>query len=193
MKKLPLMYVVAVLVGLLPVVSALASVTADLSQAEGQYRAGQYVQAERSYQIVIQRADRNKPAEADAAFNARKKLPLVYIATDRLPEARDAVQQLLSRYAQHEFLPHAIHEIVEGAEALLKLAQVRQLFLDMVTAQAGDSQVLWLKMGMAIANVHLAEDKAVDAVLQNIIGQHGADGRAAEALNHIAWACRNLK
>jgi len=32
-----------------------------------------------------------------------------------------------------------------------------------------------------------------DAVPQNIIAQHGVDKCAAEALNHIAWACRNLK
>lgn len=132
-------------------------------------------------------------AEWEAAFSAAKSLPLVYIATDRLPQAKEALQQLLSKYAQYEFLPHAIHEIVEGAKPLLKLSQVRQLFQDMVTAQPGDSQAIWLKMGVAIASVHLAEDQAVDAMLQNIIAQHGADDRAAEALNHIAWAYRKLQ
>jgi len=97
MKKVPIMYVIVFLMGVLPVVSARASVGADLSQAEGQYKAGQYAQAERSYLMVVQQADRNKAGEAEAAFNARKKLPLVYIATDRLPQAKDAVQQLLSR------------------------------------------------------------------------------------------------
>ena len=47
-------------------------------------------------------------------------------------------------------------------------------------------------MGMAIASVHLAEDKAVDVVLQDIITQHGADDRASEALNHVAWAYRKI-
>jgi tetratricopeptide (TPR) repeat protein len=47
-------------------------------------------------------------------------------------------------------------------------------------------------MGMAIASVHLAEDKAVDAVVRDIITQHGADDRASEALNHIAWAYRKI-
>jgi len=192
MKKSPIIYVIVLLVVLLPVVSARASVVGDLTAAEGQYKARQYTQAEQSYLTLTQQGDRNTGEEADPAFAACKKLPLVYIATDRLPEARDAVQQLLSRYAGYEFLPHAIHEIVEGAEALLKLAQVRQLFLDMVTAQPGDSQALWLKMGMAIASVHLAEDKAVDAVVRDIITQHGADDRASEALNHIAWAYRKL-
>jgi len=48
-------------------------------------------------------------------------------------------------------------------------------------------------MGTAIASVHLTDDQATDAILQNIIAQHGADDRAAEVLNHVAWACRKLK
>ena len=193
MKKVPIMYVVAFPMAMLPAISARASVAADLSQAEGQYKAGQYAQAERSYLTVIQQADRNESTGADAAFNARKMLPLVYIATDRLPQAKDAVQQLLSRYAQSESLPRAIHEIVEGSKPLYKLAQVRQLYQDMVTARPADPRAIWLKMGVAIASVHLTDDPSTDSLLQDIIAQHGSDRRAAEALNQIAWACRNLK
>jgi len=178
---------------LLATQSAFADIAADLRQAEGLYKAAQYDQAEQAYPKVIREADLNKPAEWEAAFSAAKSLPLVYIATDRLPQAKEAVKQLLSTYAQYEFLPHAIHEIVEGAKPLLKLPQVRQLYQDMVTAQPGDSQAIWLKMGMAIASVHLAEDEAVDAVLQDIIAQHAQDNRAAEALNHIGWAYRKLQ
>jgi len=194
MKKVPVVYLIVFLLRvLLTVRPALADVAADLNQAEGLYKAGQYTQAEQAYLKAIREADPNKPAELEVAFTARKKLPLVYIATDRLPQAKDAVQQLLSRHARHEFLPHAIHEIVEGAKPLYKLAQVRQVYQDMVTARPDDSQAIWLKMGMAIASVHLTDDQATDAVLQNIIAQHGADDRAAEVLNHIAWACRKLK
>ena len=191
MRNISIVCLIGLLV-LVPARWALADVAADLRQAEGQYKAGQYTQAEQSYLKVVNEADPNKPAEADAAFTARKKLPLVYIATDRLPQAKDAVQQLLSRYAQYEFLPHAIREIVEGAKPLYKL-QVRQLYQDMVAAKPGDSQAIWLKMGVAVASVHLTDDPGTDAVLQDITARHGSDGRAAEALNQIAWACRNLK
>jgi len=43
------------------------------------------------------------------------------------------------------------------------------------------------------APVDLALELDHGAVPQNIIAQHGANERAAEALNQIAWACRNLK
>jgi TolA-binding protein len=193
MKRIPIISVIGLLLPVLLAQAAVADVAADLSQAEGSYKAHEYAQAEQAYLKVIREADRNKPAESQAAFTAGKSLPLVYIATDRLPQAKDAVQQLLSEYAQYEFLPHAIHEIVEGAKPLYKLAQVRQLYQDLVTARPSDPQALWLKMGMAIASVHLAEDQAVDGTLQNITSQHGADDRAAEVLNHIAWAYRKLQ
>jgi len=86
-----------------------------------------------------------------------------------------------------------MHEIVEGSKPLYKLAQVRQLYQDMVTARPGDSRAMWLKMGMAIASVHLTDDQATDATIESIIAQHGSDARAAEALDQIAWACRNLR
>jgi TolA-binding protein len=193
MKKIRIIPLLGLLVPVLVAPAAFADAGADLKQAEGLYEAGQYTQAEQAYLTVVREADPNKPADAEAAFNARKKLASVYIATDRLPQAKEAVRQLLSRYAQYEFLPHAIHEIAEGAKPLLKLPQVRQLYQDMVTAQPGDAQAIWLKMGIAVASAYLAEDQAVDATLQNIISQHGADDRAAEALNHIAWAYRKLQ
>ena len=123
MKKIPIISLIGLLLPvLLATQSAFADTAADLKQAEALYKAGQYAQAEQAYLKVIREADPNKPAESQAAFNATKSLPLVYIATDRLPQARDAVQQLLTKYAQHESLPHAIHEIAEGAKPLLKLA-----------------------------------------------------------------------
>jgi TolA-binding protein len=193
-KKIPLISLIELWVPvLLAGPAAVADVAADLKQAEGLYRAGRYTQAEQAYLAVIQEADPNKPADLEAAFNARKKLPAVYIATDRLPQAKDAVQQLLSQQAAHESLATAIHEIAEQAKPLNRLPQVRQLFQDLAMAAPGDSRALWLKMGSAIASVFLVDDQTADAALQNITGQHGADPRAAEALNQIAWAYRKLE
>jgi tetratricopeptide (TPR) repeat protein len=194
MKKIPIIPIIGLLVPvLLAAQSAFADVAADVSQAEALYKAGQYTQAEQVYLAAIEEADPNKPADVEAVFNARKKLASVYIATDRLLQAKEAVQRLLSQHAGHESLPTAIHEIVEAAKPVYRLAQVRQLCQEMVTAKPDDPQTLWLKMGVAIASVCLTDDQATDAALQNITSQHAADGRAAEVLNQIAWACRKLQ
>ncbi len=189
MKKI----VIICLVGLfLPVVllerSVFADVGGDLSQAEGLYKAGHYAQAEQPYLKVIHEADPNKPAESEAAVVAAKGLSLVYIATDRLPQAKEAIQPLVDRPT-----PHELHEIVEEAKTLQKLPQVHQLYQDMVAARPGDPQVIWLKTAMAIASVHLADDTAVEATLANIVANHKSDDRVVEAFGQIAWAYRKLE
>jgi tetratricopeptide (TPR) repeat protein len=173
--------------------SAWADVAADLKQAEELRKAGQYAQAEPVYLKVIQEADPNKPADLEAAFNARKKLPLVYLATDRLPQAKEAILQLLSRHAGHALLPHALHEMVEGAKPLYKLPQVRQVCQDLVTSRPDDPQALWLKMTMALASVHQGDYPATDAAIQDLLAAPATDIRVTEALNHVAWACRNVQ
>jgi hypothetical protein len=68
--------------GVLPGRSVCADVTAELSQAEGLYKIGQYVQAEQPYLKVIREADANKPAGSEAVATASKGLALVYLAMD---------------------------------------------------------------------------------------------------------------
>jgi tetratricopeptide (TPR) repeat protein len=188
MKKTVIVYLLGLL---LPVVlldrSACADVAADLSQADGLYKTGQYAQAEQPYLKVIRGTDANKPAESDAAFAAAKGLALVYIATDRLPQAEQAIQPLLARPT-----PHDLHKIVEEAKALKKLPQVRQVYQDMIAARPDDHNVIWLKTGLGVASAHLGDDRVVQATLDNIIANHGQDDRVVEALGQIAWAYRKL-
>ncbi len=172
---------------------AFSDTAADLKQAEELHKAGQYTLAEQVYLKVASEADPNNPAAMEAAFNARRKLPLIYLATERQPQAKEAVQQLLSKYAQHQSLPHALHEIVEQAKALNKTIQAGQLYENILATQPQHPQAIWLKMSIAIASVHLGDDKAAEAMLQNLTARHAADRWAAEALNHVAWAYRKLE
>jgi tetratricopeptide (TPR) repeat protein len=173
--------------------AALADVAADLKQAEELYGAGQYAQAEQVYLKVLNEADPGKPGESELAFQARKKLPSIYIATNRPPQAQATVRQLLAKHADHERLPHAVHEIIEQAKGLDRTLEAGQVYQSILTTQPGHPQAIWLKMGIAIANAHLGNDEAVDSALQNIIAQHGADERATEAFGQTAWAYRKLE
>jgi TolA-binding protein len=83
--------------------------------------------------------------------------------------------------------------MVEGAKPLYKLPQVRQVCQDLVAARPDDPQALWLKMTMAIASVHQGDYPATDAAIQDVLAAPATDVRVTEALNHIAWACRNVQ
>lgn len=193
MKKSRIVYLIGLLVPvLLTARPVLADVAADLNQAEGLFKASQYAQAEQVYIKVISEADPNKPPELEAVLNARKKLPVVYIATDRLPQAQSAVQELLAKHSTYEWLPHALHEIVEQARDLNKTAQAGQVYREILNAQPGHSQAIWLKMGTTLADVYLANGQAVDAAVKDIIAQRSADPWSAEALAQIGWAYDKL-
>jgi len=165
----------------------------EMEEAEKLYEAGNYSQAEEKYQNVINNADPDKPEDIELVFQARRKLPLVYLATDQQSQAQISLQQLLTNHANHQRLPHAIHEIVEQAKKIDKTLQAGQVYQSILEAQPKHPQAIWLKMGIAITNAHLGNDEAVDSTLQNIITKNADDNRAAEALGQTAWAYRKLK
>jgi tetratricopeptide (TPR) repeat protein len=80
-----------------------ADTAAELKQAEGLCRAGQYVQAEQIYQAILQR----EPNNAESVYQAGRMLPSIYLATDQLPKAQEVVLQLLAKSAGHPRPPHA--------------------------------------------------------------------------------------
>jgi TolA-binding protein len=135
-------------------------------------------------------AVRSVPVRASAgdAVAAQKKLVIDSIVNNDMAAAEAACWQLVSQPT-----PHALHEIVDEAKATGTLSQVRQVFQDMIAARPNDPDVIWLKTGLAIADVHLSDDTAVQVILQDIIARHGSDDRAAEAFTQIAWAYCKLE
>ena len=193
MKRIPMTYLAGLFVPVLVASLAWADTAADLKQADEHYQAGRYTEAETAYQSVLNQADPNKPEDTERAFNARKKLPVVYLATDRAAQAQTAVQNLLVRHSDHERLPHAVHEIVEQAKELDRTLQAGQIYQNLLAAQPQQPQTLWLKMGVAISNVYLHNDEAVEAGVQDIVARHGDEQWAAEALAQTGWAYDKLK
>jgi tetratricopeptide (TPR) repeat protein len=169
--------------------SVLADVAADLQQAEGLYRKGQHAQAEQLYKnILTSEAD-----DPEAVYQAARMLPRVYLTTGKLPQVRAAVEQLLAKSARHERLPHALHEIVEQAKGLNKTLEVGQIYQKILSARPSHPQAIWLRMGIAVANVYLGDQSAVEAGVQEIVGQHSSNQWAAEALAQTGWAYDKLE
>lgn len=164
--------------------SVTADTLADLKQAEGLHRGGKYADAEQVYQKILQ----DQASDAEIIYQVGKALPQLYLATGRLPQAQEAVQQLLMRSPSHEYLPHALHEIIEQAKGLNKAAQAGQICRNLLDAEPQPLQTIWLKMGIALADVYLGNDQAVNADVQDLITRNAADPWASEALAQIGWA-----
>jgi len=189
MKRNRIVYLVGLLLPvLLATQTALADTAADLKQAEGLFKARQYAQAEPIYRKILQ----SDPNSVEAAYQAGKMLPRILVATDRLLQAQEAIEQLLARSASHARLPHALHEILDQARTSGKTLQVGQIYESLLDARPEHPQAVWLKMGIAIANAHLGRDQAVESALADVIDHHKADDRSTEAFGQVAWAYRKL-
>jgi len=170
-----------------------ADIVAEMKEAEKLYKAGKYSQAEQNYQSVIDNADPNNPEDFELVLKAYRKLPVTYLSIGQQSQAQAVVQRLLTEHHDYEELPHAIHGIVEQAKEINLTLQTAQVYQNILQIQPKHPQTIWLKMGVAIANVYLNNDPAVESALQNIIAQHNADKWAAEAFAQIGWAYYKLK
>jgi TolA-binding protein len=151
-------------------------------------KAKQYAQAEPVYRKVLQ----SDPNNAEAAYQASKMLARILVATDRLEQVQETIEQLLTQSGGHERLPHALHEILDQARTSGKTLQVGQVYHTILERQPDQAQAIWLKMGIVIADVHLGNDQAVESALQNILDHHRSDARSTEAFGQVAWAYRKL-
>lgn len=188
MRKIPGLMVVGLCL-LIPAVawSGLVDSATSLEQAEQLYRKGQFSQAEQLCRTVLSDSDE------EVAFKVRSKLPIICLAANRQAEAKTATSELLSKHADREFLPHALHEIIEEAKNLQKVELAGQMCQGILAAQPEHLQRLWLEMGVALANVYQGKDQAVEANVKDLIGRHSNNQWAAETLAQIGWAYDKLR
>jgi len=193
MRQVPKLHVAGLLLVLLTITSlAYADSTADLKQAEKLSNQRQYMQVEQLYEKILAEADdaqaQGKSVDADLMFTVHKKLPILYLATDQLDQAKASFEALLEKHGDRDDLAHALHEIVEEAKKINKTSQAGQVCSDILAAHPGGQDALWLKMGVALANVYLRDDRAVNSAVQSIVANYGGDPWAAEALAQTGWA-----
>jgi len=171
-----------------PAGKCLADVASDLQQAETYVKRGEYAAAE---QIYVQIASDHPGTEH--AFAAQRKLAYVYIALDQPVEAQAAFAKMLTDFAGHERLPHAIHEIAENCNKLSKADEVRELCRNTLDSGLFAESAVWLQMGIAVSNAYRGNDAAADAAIEQLIRDFSADSRAAEGVGQTAWAYRKLQ
>lgn len=128
----------------------------------------------------------------EEAFQAQRKLPQVRLLEGDPMQAQAELRRLLTDFSSHERLPHAVHEMVEKCHNSDKAEEVRQLCQTVADSDPCDPQTIWLRMGVAIANARLRDERAVQSAVDQIISEFSTDDRAAEALGQIAWSRKKL-
>jgi tetratricopeptide (TPR) repeat protein len=160
----------------------------QIKQAERLCVKRQFTDAERIYLNIVQQA-----ADAEQRFSAQRKLAAVYVAQDKQPLATALVQNILSDYAKHERLPHAIHEIAESCHKFGNGIKAKEIYEAILKDQPGHPQKIWLDMGLAISSILAGEPDAGWAATQRLLNDYRTDNRAAEAVGQVAWCYRKQK
>ena len=136
---------------------AWADVAADMKEAEGLYKAGQYAQTEQAYLKVIKEADPANAADSEAVFKARRRLPALYLATDRLPQAEAAVRQLLTGYAEE-----SIRREPSGSPSGHPAKRLLRRLLE--NMDEANRQVVFLRFEVGLTHEEIAEICGVSRV-----------------------------
>ena len=164
------------------------SVAAQFQKAEQLENTSQSAEAVKVYQQIITAS----PGSEDA-FKAYRQLTCTLVSMNDLAQARSTVEKMLSEFARHARLPHAVHEVVETCARASKAGTIGQVYQEVLASGQAGSQAIWLQMGMALAQVYLKDQKAAEAAVQRLVTEYAADSRVAEAVNQVAWGYRRLK
>ena len=165
------------------------AVTSELLlQAETYREQGQYEQAEAIYlQVVTEYPD------SDEAFIAQKQLTVIYALLAKESEAQAAMAKLLADFSEREYLPHAVHEIVEKCGKSRDDQMIWQVCRDMLQATASGNNAIWSKMGLAILDICLGDQVAAQRHIDSLITEYSEDERSSEALGQLGYAYRKQK
>jgi TolA-binding protein len=160
----------------------------DLKLAQTYEKKGQYEQAEAGYRQVV-----TAYPGSDQAFDAQKYLTALYALRGKASEAQEAMEKLLGQFSQREYLPLAVHEIVEKCAKSRGDEKVWQVCRNMLESTASGKDGIWSQMGLAILDIFLGGQLAAQATIDNLIADFSGDARSAEALGQVGWAYRKLQ
>ena len=189
-RKWLLLVLVFVGVALCPGISRADGDRAALAkQAERMCIKKQFAEAEQVYVGLLEGA-----ADAEERFGIVRKLAAVLVAQeDKQVLAKATVEGILSDYADHARLPHAIHEIAESCHTYGKAKKATEIYAEILGEQPGRADEIWLVMGQAIADTFAGDEDGAWANIEKLLNDYQDDNRAAEAVGQVAWCYRKMK
>ena len=129
-----------------------------------------------------------KNASVGAVLGARRDLTVLYLKEDKQQDAQKSLGQILSQFSSEKSFPFTINKIAEQAHKQGKDAQAKQLFSDALDKTSDFDSILRLSAGIAISDVYLGNDSAVESFIGKTISQYSAKDpqKTSSAISHIA-------
>jgi len=177
---------------------ALADAAAELEQAKSYYETGDYPKAEQLYQSILK-----EYGGTDSAFTAQKKLTILYVSWGKKPQAEAAFQELANLSVSADIVA-AIRDMASYYSGLQKSEEPDKRFqyyqalsicrrqLDVVD-QPGNEYAMWLQVRLAMSNIELSDDAAVQAAVDKLLAEFSDNAQIARGVHEVALKYRVLK
>ena len=182
-KRISLFSILAVL--LHTTVPVVAGIPEQLEQAERLCATGRLADAEQVYRSLVEQAN-----TADQKNKMQRKLAALLAVQGKLSSARDVVETVLAGHAEHERLPHAIHEIAETCNKYGMALKAAQIYQEILHDQPDRTDAIWLVMGQAIGQAYSGTRDPSWGARDKLLFGYTNDSRTAEAVAQLAWCHR---
>ncbi len=149
----------------------------------------QFAQAEQVYLRIIEQATDSE----ERFFFARKLAAVLAVQEKKQALGKATVEGILTDYADHTRLPHAIHAVAENCYEFGNAKKAKDIYQQILQEQPVRGDSIWLVMGQAVADTYAGDDDAAWANIEKLLSDYSTDSRTAEAIGQVAWCCRKKK
>jgi tetratricopeptide (TPR) repeat protein len=159
-----------------------------LVQAETYREQGQYEQAEAIYLQIV-----TELPGTDYAFQAQKKLTLIYISTDRQQQADASSGQLFTDFYEHPGISQAVWQIAKGYEQTKKYDKALELHQYNVQQFRPDRYAMWSQTEIIYLNINRGENAAADTAFERLIALFSSQTTLPKEIYQIAMKYNSLE
>jgi len=165
-----------------------ADASALLQQADTYKQQGNYEQAEAIYKQIVT----DYPG-TDYAFEAQKRLTIVYILWGKKLQADAAFQELVTNFSKNEHIAQAVCEIAHSYRSSKEYKKANKLYQYVVDNWPDAEHAMWSQMGVVLSNIGLGNDANAQTALDKLLTDFSGNEQIAKAVHEIAGHYRWLK
>ncbi|MHC4529605.1 MAG: tetratricopeptide repeat protein [Planctomycetota bacterium] len=169
--------------------SGLPGIAKAVDHVADEYRqAGNYKTARKFYRHIVA----NWP-QAEHAAEAQRAVVLTSMLLGEGAEAEIAIEELLTKFEQHQNIATAVDHLADDLRELGKYSRARDLYQHVVSHWPQDERSIGAQGGVARANILLGAEGAAQKAIDRLTADFSTDPRLPKVLYEIAQEYEKAK
>ncbi len=147
-----------------------------------------YEEAKQLYQRVI-----NNWSQTKREMWVQVDLAHSNIVNGNDTAAQTAIDELVAKISEEEFVAGALYDIAEHYQRLEKHARAKQVYQYVIDNRPGDYYGVWSQMGVVVSNIHLGNEAGVQVAFDKLVADFSGHEHLSDAVFYIADNYDRLK